>query len=69
MSDPVNLNHALEVAVKAIEDEIAALREAGGISTHFTGCEKSHPRCAAVKRLNDALSTLRQQVTIEQENK
>lgn len=38
-----------------IADEIKRLDGPGG-STHWEGCERSHPRCAAIKRLRAALT-------------
>lgn len=52
--DLMQRNRDLEAALRT---EITAMQEVDRGSTHWKGCEMSHPRCAAVARMNAALSS------------
>jgi hypothetical protein len=47
--------YALIRAVEVIEKEIEILSTGSSGSTHWAGCEKSHPKCAAIIRVRNFL--------------
>ena len=42
--------------ISFIHDEIRRLEESGTGGTHWEGCESTHPKCAAIKRMRAALA-------------
>jgi hypothetical protein len=50
-----SLQERVKVLEDAIETELGRLYASNNGSTHFAGCEKNHPRCAAILRMNAAL--------------